>query len=432
MIKKPFFSLTPPRFHYDLLTDTSLSPRVIAPPSRLTWLVAQPYITSDCAVAVGDTVHCGQKIQLYADKPGYVVATDSGAIAEISAYPGDFGRSFTAITIETASDQCDAPPEATLLPEALDTANLATAADYLTTLPGAPPFADMAAATVAPDTLIVFGGHGDLLMSTNQFIINRQLKTVTDGIAVLRQLTGIDRVIIIVPRELFQGYGHIDAEIKPVDTVYPAGHPHMIMDQVLGRPVPIGETPQSLGVWFFSAEAVAALGRISQTGKLPTDKLITLVGKDGVKHLCQVRIGAPVGHICRVAGIELLDQDRIIIGGPLTGSSIFSETHPITPDTDAVIIQGHDQFTRYSDYPCINCGECVRACPARVPVNMLVRFLEAGLYQDAADQYDLMACIDCGLCSVVCVSHIPIFQYIKLAKHELSRTATVEVANEPE
>jgi electron transport complex protein RnfC len=57
---------------------------------------------------------------------------------------------------------------------------------------------------------------------------------------------------------------------------------------------------------------------------------------------------------------------------------------------------------------------------------MLVRFLEAGQYEEAADNYDLYSCIECGLCSFVCVSKIPIFQYIKLAKYELERAAASE------
>jgi len=63
-------------------------------------------------------------------------------------------------------------------------------------------------------------------------------------------------------------------------------------------------------------------------------------------------------------------------------------------------------------------------------VNMLVRFLEAGQYQDAVDLYDLHSCVECGLCSFVCVSKIPVFQYIKLAKHELARIESAEAANE--
>jgi electron transport complex protein RnfC len=56
-----------------------------------------------------------------------------------------------------------------------------------------------------------------------------------------------------------------------------------------------------------------------------------------------------------------------------------------------------------------------------VPVNLLIRYLEAGLYQEAADSYDLFSCIECGLCSYVCTAKIPIFQYIRLGKHELMK-----------
>jgi electron transport complex protein RnfC len=62
-------------------------------------------------------------------------------------------------------------------------------------------------------------------------------------------------------------------------------------------------------------------------------------------------------------------------------------------------------------------------------VNMLVRYLEASQYENAADNYDLYSCIECGLCSYVCVSKIPIFQYIKLAKFELERAKIPEAAD---
>jgi electron transport complex protein RnfC len=82
-----------------------------------------------------------------------------------------------------------------------------------------------------------------------------------------------------------------------------------------------------------------------------------------------------------------------------------------------------------SNNACINCGECVRICPAKIQVNMLVRFLEAGLYDDAVDRYDLFSCIECGLCSYVCTAKIPVFQYIRLSKQELARIQSAEAEN---
>jgi electron transport complex protein RnfC len=113
----------------------------------------------------------------------------------------------------------------------------------------------------------------------------------------------------------------------------------------------------------------------------------------------------------------------------MTGVAIFDEQRPIQADTDAILVQDAADVSLVSDYPCINCGECVRVCPTRVQVNMLVRFLEAGQYEDGAELYDLDSCVDCGLCSFVCVARIPIFQYIRLAKYELSRLTAAEASN---
>ena len=143
------------------------------------------------------------------------------------------------------------------------------------------------------------------------------------------------------------------------------------------------------------------------------------------------RLGTPVGDILQAAGITTGDRDRLILGGPMTGTALYDEKQIVRADTDAVMVQDAADVSLVSDYSCINCGECVRTCPTRIQVNMLVRFLEAGQYEDGAEAYDLYSCVDCGLCSYVCVARIPIYQYIRLAKYELARVnAVVEAPDE--
>ena len=203
----------------------------------------------------------------------------------------------------------------------------------------------------------------------------------------------------------------------------------MIMKYILGEVVPAGKSCEDMGVVFFKAEAVASIGIAFSEGRLPFMKILTLIKKDGSQSLVSVRIGAPIRDIFAACDVTLREQDRIIIGGPMTGSTLYSEDHPVQPDTDAIVVQDKEDLMPISDYPCINCGECVRICPVRVPVNMLIRFLEAGQFEEAADQYDLYSCIECGLCSFVCVSRMPVFQYIRLAKSELAKTGTAETNN---
>jgi electron transport complex protein RnfC len=193
--------------------------------------------------------------------------------------------------------------------------------------------------------------------------------------------------------------------------------------------LPAGKACEDLGVCFFSAEAVISIGSAFESGRIPTSKTLTFIKKDGSCRIIETCIGTPIRNILEAYDETVNEFDRIILGGPMTGSAVYALDHPVQPDTDAVIVVDRDKAAYVSDYPCINCGDCIRICPAFIQVHMLVRLLEANQYETAADSYDLYSCIECGLCSYVCVSKIPIFQYIKLAKYELERAKTSEAPN---
>jgi electron transport complex protein RnfC len=422
---KTFFGLGKPGLRYATLPPRLAGPEVVPAGTSVTLLHPGPAgRRTPAALKIGDTVKTGERLSLYGGE-GYVIAPVTGTVASMAPVAGDFGREATAITITTSSIEAIDDQFA----GAREKPSPETLRHFLAAAPGLPPLARWCDPKRPAKTLVVCGVDEDLLVFTQQHVLRARLHEIASGIRVLTQVAGIEDVVILTLRETVQGYGHIGGRVMGVDPVYPSAHPSLVMRQVFGREVPAGQTPEDLGFCFMRAEAVATIGAAFETGRIPVTKVLTLIARDGTARLVETAIGTRVGDIFACFGIAVEAGDRIVLGGPMRGKAAYSLDQPVRPDTDAVMVLGAASAVNVSEYPCVNCGDCVRVCPARMQINLLVRYLEACKYEDAAESYDLDSCVECGLCSYVCVSKIPILQYIALAKHELARVCPTEDVN---
>jgi len=426
MIKQSFIGLAKPRIEYEALDVRQPTPRILPTSNKVLFLLNKPNDPKDSITFnVGDRVKTGQKLSYAADSENYVISSVNGTIASLSPFTGEYGKSYTAISIEVDENEAQDDQFAELAAEP----TLDTAVKFLSGIPGNPSFKVFNDSTESIHTIIICGVDRDLLTNTVQSVVKLHINAIKSGIQVLKQITGVENILMAVPQHLSQDATDCGAEVRIVDADYPATLPHLLMRDLLSQVVPAGKRCEDLGVSFLSAEAVASIGMAFDEGRIPVDKTFTFVDKSGAKSLASAKIGTPVSDIMNAFDVSVNPKDRIIFGGPMTGSAVYTQDYPLQADTDCIIVQDSEDIAPVSDYPCINCGDCVRICPADIPINVLVRFLEAGQYEEAADQYDLYSCIECGLCSFVCVSKMPVFHYIKLAKHELGRIHAVEATN---
>jgi electron transport complex protein RnfC len=427
MRKRSFFGFKQPRFEYAAVRNVAVSPERMQAPDRVVLhLETPPDPKAEPLLKVGDRVKTGQRLTLYPDAAAYAVSSVTGTISAVEGFAGDFGKKLTAVAIDAEeTDEFDGG-----FAERLAEDELAAIREYLGAAPGGLPLDVIGDDERSIDTLIIHGAESDLLTATNQYVMATNTDAMDRGISLLKRLTGVHKCIVAIPESIMAAAGGVGGasgvELRAVGREYPSANPRLMMRDLMGKVVPADRNPEDLGVLFVSAQAVVSLGQAVAAGRPPATKIFTLVRKDLSRAMVEARIGTAVGAVLRSFDVTLFDGDRIVLGGPMTGSAVYAETHPVGPDTEAVMVQGGADIAPVSDYPCVNCGECVRICPAQMPVSMLVRLLEARQYESAADDYDLNSCIECGLCSFVCVARIPIFQYIRLAKYELKRMGVEE------
>jgi len=391
-------------------------PESIPIPPNLILLINEPMDnTKQALIKKGDAVKKGEKLCLYNNSNEYTISPIAGTIDDIDTFLDDFGNSSTRLVIKNEQD-----PESEADSETFDLKDdLASADQYLRTLPGAPPLKNLASDDVKINTIVITCTDTDLLSTTRQYVMHKFWEMIKEGAQVLKTITKVPKICITIPENSSIQGGLDSILVFKTSLEYPSNLPAMVLKDHLDMILPAGKTPEDMGVCFISAEAAVSLGKAYKTKSANFEKLLTVIGKKGAQYRVRATIGTPLDKILKTVTISANEQDRIVIGGPMKGFSTYTSQHPVQPDMDIVMIQDKNSIPEVSDDPCINCGKCLRICPTNVPVNVLVRYLEADQYDEAADRYDLDSCIECGLCAYVCTAKIPLFQYIRLGKHEL-------------
>jgi len=198
-------------------------------------------------------------------------------------------------------------------------------------------------------------------------------------------------------------------ELVELPAVYPLGAERQLIEAVTGREVPHDALPPAIGVVCQNVGTAAAVARFVGTGEPVVSRIVTVTGSGvACPGNLEVRIGTPIAELVAACGGYQDDPARLIVGGAMTGRSLSSDLAPITKGVNCIVAATlADLAIRDPEMPCIRCGDCASACPARLLPQQLHRAAQAD-DRDALARLGLADCIECGCCDYVCPSQIPL------------------------
>ena len=405
----------------------AFAPRLIVPLSQH---IGKPAV---CCVNVGQEVRRGEVIATadgFVSVPVHAPAT--GVVESIGVMPAANGKMVDTITIRVY--QADGQEVQVREPRDVESMTkqellLAIQQTGIAGFGGAT-FPAHVKLSVPPetviDTLVVNGAECEPFLTCDHRVMVERTQDMIRGIRIAMKVSGAPRTIIGVEDNKPDAIAAIQAAlpadgtitVQALETKYPQGAEDTIIYALLGREIPAGQRPASIGVLVNNVMTLTYLGRLLAAGEGIVERVLTVAGPAVEKPGNYiVPIGTPLRFLLEQVGAHS-NAKEIILGGPMMGMTISSLDVPVTKGTSGVLAFGQSLLPASSQrvYSCIKCGECLNVCPKFLNPSQLGLLAAKREYELMAERYNLDRCFECGCCSYVCPSHIPLVQQFRIAK----------------
>jgi electron transport complex protein RnfC len=275
-------------------------------------------------------------------------------------------------------------------------------------------------------TFIVNGAECEPFITSDHRTMLEDAQNVIDGAMMIMKYLGTEQGYIAIEENKPDAIANFDKMLAEqgitnlktfkLQARYPKGAERVLIYEITGKQCDAGVLPADLGVIVSNVTSVAFFGQYLKDGVPLIKKRMTIDG-DAVTTPKNViaPIGTQIHDIMEFCGGYKSAPTKILMGGPMMGRAIFSDSMPIVKNNNAILAFSKEQAYIPEETACINCGRCHQACP----FNLLPTGLaEAYEQRDAQRLSDLqvMQCMECGSCSFVCPARRPLSFMNKLGK----------------
>jgi electron transport complex protein RnfC len=278
------------------------------------------------------------------------------------------------------------------------------------------------------ETLILNGTECEPYITADDLLMRERAAQVIEGARILRHLVQPTRETLIgvednkpeaiaALRTAAEGSG---IEIVVFPTKYPSGGEKQLIQILTGKEVPSGGLPADIGIACQNVGTAVAVYRAIVHGEPLISRITTVTGAACREpRNYEVLLGTPLSYLLALSGFDATRCSRLIIGGPMMGYTVTSDTLPVVKTTNCILAPTAAELPPPPPpQACIRCGLCAEACPATLLPQQMYWFARSGEWAKL-EAHNLFDCIECGACSYVCPSQIPLVQYYRAAKAEI-------------
>ena len=375
-----------------------------------------PMTQGDCPASVpcvepGDKVTVGQLIGRAKDKRAVPVHSSvSGTVVSVAPRMSQYGYSDLHIEIETDGKQSVLPQ---LAPPVVDGRQSFLDAVRNSGLVGLGSFGVPTAEKLAAEglsLLIVNAAECEPYLACDYRNTLAFPKDAVLGAADIMKWLGIGRCIIAVGADKQDAAALLKKEsadlegieITMLSAIYPSGEERTLIRELTGKEMQPGVSPADLGIAVLNVSTVIRLRQYLVTGMPLVSRSLTV---SGACVASPMNVEAPVGtlfsDVLAFCKADLSNAGKLTVSGPMTGAALPSADYPVIKTNNAALLFPTQHAARDKETACINCGQCVRACPAGlVPVVLMKAWQKKSA--EALLKHRIFACVSCGSCSYVC------------------------------
>lgn len=219
---------------------------------------------------------------------------------------------------------------------------------------------------------------------------------------------------INVIRKAIEGEKNISVSI--LKTKYPQGSERKLIFATTGRKINSSMLPSDVGCVVDNVDTVVAIYMAVCESTPLMRKIITVTG-DAINNPrnFEVKIGTNYLELVEEAGGFKERPEKIISGGPMMGTAIFSLDIPVTKTSSALLAFTKDEVAENEPTACIRCGRCLEVCPSSLIPQKIIENTE-GLDNESFIALNGMECYECGSCAYICPAKRRLTQAFKQSR----------------